>query len=264
MDVFRSVKRPRMEDVFSGGSVFAFDTEKSKHTPYFLIKDGSTVEKCRGFSEWRVRAPVDITSTFNGVLYATFDSLECALAYEQQQQSLKAAADAAAATQPDELEDIVSTDVDLNTIDLSTMFGVISCDEEIAQFSTSPDWQTQRRTGWCMSPLTLPSAMLQNCSTDPHPTPNAGPAGFHIRNVDKTRTPSTKHSFLKTFSHTTSGEFATPFLYNSMSFKFSPHPASAACKVSNQSKYARTRPSKKRDSSVGKRRVRAPRRFQAV
>jgi len=251
MDVFPSIKRTRKQKVFPG-SVMPVDRKPSseRRSAYQAVKEDSDVEKCRGFSEWRVKAPND--GSFPGVMYATFDSLPCALSYASSLRACPKARKAAKRVRPAVPEQCLSTEdvqraltnaddvvVDVEaSVELNSMFGdAIGYDLECSETVPSARLDCQVPDRVCgMSPLTLPEPILSNVTVEPCLMPDVGPvntittsildkrSAFHIRVVSTTQKHRTDQMFVKTLSHSLKGEFATPFMYNSLSFKFGAPP----------------------------------------
>ena len=244
MDVFPSAKRTRKIPVDRKPS-------SERLSAYQAVKDDPDVEKCRGFSEWRVKAPND--GSFPGVaMYATFDSLPCALSYASSLRACPKARKAAKRVRRAVPEQCLSTEdvqraltntddviVDAEaSVEIRSMFGdAIGYDLECSETVPSARLDCHVPDRVCgMSPLTLPEPILSNVIVEPCLMPDVGPvnttttsildkrSAFHIRMVSTTQKHRTDQMFVKTLSHSSKGEFATPFMYNSLSFKFGAPP----------------------------------------
>lgn len=81
LDNFRSTKRNRTPKVVKDPDCTPYRARPQAHNPVFFypVRQDGRVEKCRGVSEWRVR--VEREPSIPGVLYATFSTLDAALAY---------------------------------------------------------------------------------------------------------------------------------------------------------------------------------------
>jgi hypothetical protein len=252
LDVFRSVKRTRKQKVFPD-SVMPVDRKPSseRRSAYQAVKEDSDVEKCRGFSEWRVKAPND--GSFPGVaMYATFDSLPCALSYASSLRTRPKARKASKSARPTRAPEQCLTTEDVQrvltnaddvvvdveaSVELSSMFGdAIGYDLECSETVPSARLDCQVPDRVCgVSPLTLPEPILSNVIVEPNLMPDVCPvdtttsildkrSAFHIRMVSTTQKHRTDQMFVKTLSHSLKGEFASPFMYNSLSFKFGAPP----------------------------------------